>query len=214
MWWDLALIWGSILLPVAAGFWQFKRLDSTSRVFLYFCVFSLFFDVFNTYIGEVYKDNRWVFKAFLVCDLLFFIWYYHKVFARPLWSIWINVVFAFGLIAVEFLSSWFPGLNDYANWYHFLMFLFFIIQSAYAILTAFSAYEDNIFRHPVLWISFGRLFYFLLIVFIFVYPKLIFKIMSNELIIQLGHYINIFANICMYILYGIGFLCLRTKKSY
>lgn len=214
MWWDLALLWGSILLPVTAGFWHFKRLDTIGRIFLYFCVFSLFFDVFNAYIGFVYNDNQWVFKVFLVCDLLFFVWYYHRVFARPLWSLWINVVFAVGLIVVEFLTLWFPAMNDFASWYHFLMFLFFIVQSAYAILTAFSVYEDSIFRHPVFWISFGRLFYFLVIVFIFVYPKLIYKIMSNALIIQLDNYINIFANVCMYILYGIGFLCLRTKRSY
>jgi hypothetical protein len=212
MWQDLILLWCFMLLPVLAGIRQWKALNQISRYFVLFCVFSLLFDLFNTYIGFVYNDNQWVFKLFLVCDLLFFFWYYHRVFEKPLWSPWVNIAFAAGLISMELLVIWQPQWNNYASWYHLMMFMYFIIQSAYAILTAFSSFENNIFLHPVFWISFGRLFYFLIIVFVFVYPKLIYKGESNEMIGLVNNYVNYFANICMYILYGVGILCLRTKK--
>ncbi len=212
MFWVLAILWLTMLVPILSGIWLKNKLDKPTKFFVLFTVFSLLFDVLNTYIGIVYKDNQWLFKIFLICDLIFFVWYYHFVFDKPLWSISINIFFIITLITIEILTTHFQNLNLYASWFHFMLFVFFIIQSAVAILKSFKVFENNIFVQPVFWISFGRLFYFLLIVFVFVYPKLIYKGIDNKLIATVNSFVNLFANFCLYTLYAIGILCLRMKK--
>lgn len=206
------LIWICMLLPFLYGIWHIRNYDNINRGFIYFLGISFVFDVFNAYVGYFFKDNQWVFRMFLILDLVFFVWYYHNIFENPLWNLWINMLFIAVLVFTEVISSQFKSVNSLASWYHLLLFVFFIIQSALAIITTFKTYENNILKYPVFWISFGRLFYFLLIVFVFVYPRLVYKGLENKLIGDVNSYINIFANFCLYIMYGIGILCLKMKK--
>lgn len=202
-----------MLVPIVSGISHFKKLNGILRGFVLFVIFSLVVDIYNYYIGIVYNDNQWVFKIFLICELVFFAWFYHFIFEKPMWKLYINLIFVICLTLVELLSFFNAIINDYASWYHFLFFLFFIVQSAYATIYAFKTFENNIFHYPVFWISFGRLFYFSLISFVFVYPKLFYRAFDNTYHIWIMSLVlSLFANFCLYTFFSLGLLCLKNQK--
>lgn len=202
----------SVLIPFFIGLFLLRKAESVMKSFFGFIVFSVLFEAVNDYFGIVYNDNQWLFKIFLICDFVYFVWFYHVAFKKPLWDLRISI-FPFALIFIsEFLADKFAGLNQYVSWFHLVVFVFFIIQSSYAIIKSFEYYENNIFKFPVFWISFSRLLYFFLIVFIFVYPKLIYLGKDYKLIDYMNGFIVAFANICLNLLYTVAFLCLRKKN--
>lgn len=209
----LLFVWSIMLLPVISGLVLHKRLNKALKGFVLFVLFSLIVDISNHYIGVYYNNNLWVFKVFLICELAFFAWFYNIIFEKPMWKIEINLLFVLCLTFVELLSFVNTRINDYASWFHVVFFIFFIVQSAYAVIYSFRTFETNIFHNPVFWISFGRLFYYILISFIYIYPEFNYKYLySQKDIILISSILNLFANVCLYTLFSISILCLKNQK--
>ncbi|MCW3117719.1 MAG: hypothetical protein JWM28_1801, partial [Chitinophagaceae bacterium] len=90
-------------------------------------------------------------------------------------------------------------------------FLFFIVQSSFMIIVAFDNFDIDIRKNFVFWIAFARLFYYLIIMFIYIYPSLIENGYKIKLYNQTNTAINTFANVLENIIYGVSFLCHKKK---
>lgn len=201
----------TIMLPLLAGLSVYGRLNRMHRVFLGFIVFSALFEAINTYIGLTTDNNLFMFRVFLICDFVFFVWYYHHVFERPLWDMRFNV-FPFLMILVYQLTPpewWF--LSTSVSWFHLLVFIFFIVQSLFALLRSFELYQTELLTSPTYWVSFARLFYFMLIFFSFVLPEVSMEGQSRNSIFLASNMINAISNMSLNLLYTMSFICLKMK---
>lgn len=111
------------------------------------------------------------------------------------------------------MTAWLkPHFNYYLSWFHGLIFLFFVVQATYSVIATFEEEQGEVFHRPVFWVSFARMFYFLSLIFVFVFPVLLEMSIKSEAIGQASDLINYFSNISLNICYSISFLCLRLKK--
>ena len=210
--WILTISGYSILIPLFSGIIYFKQLSQLQKKFLWFILFSTFFEVAVAYVGDIYGNNLWMFKIFLVCDFVFFVWYFNKIYKYSRLD-WIIVGFVvFFLIFDYLIIQKYSTINEDLSLFHLTFFLFFIFQSAFIIMKVFDDYKMNIFNNFVFWIAFARLFYFLIIVFIFIYPNFVTKEQDNKLYEYADASINSVANILLNILYGISFICQKQKN--
>jgi len=196
----------SILIPFFLGLARYADLTKLHKVFWIFIVFSCCFEFISDTYYFLHLNNMFLFKIFLVCDLLFISWFYFKAKSITLWLKVSTIL----VICFSFLS-FFPTLNlKLRSAFYITIFLFFIAQSAFILFSIFKNVEQNPFKDYLFWISFGRLFYFLIISIVFICSALFTKIFENELYQLIFHSSNSIGNIIGNILFGISFLCKKT----
>jgi hypothetical protein len=202
----------SILIPLLIGLVYFKKLDQLQKWFWVFIVVSALFDILASYTARHGIPNVWVFKIFLVVDLAFFMWFFSRITTFPVWK-WVLAAIVFCLII---LSQLYTGNNSVFNVkdsvFFVSTFLFFIIQSSFMIIVTFDDFTTDIRKNYVFWIAFARLFYFLIIVFIYIYPNFIADGYRNKFLDRTNTTINMLANVLLNMIYGISFLC-HNKKT-
>ncbi len=212
--WIIEISGYSILIPLLCGVIYFKSLSDIHKKFLWFILFSTFFEAAVTYVGVTYGNNLWMFKVFLICDFIFFVWFFNKIYPYSLIDRVVVAVVVLFLLTDYFILQTYFSINDRVSLFHLTFFLFFIYQSAYIITKTFDNVQGNILRNYIFWIAFARLFYYLIIVFIFIYPNFVSSDHNNEFYDNADATINSVANILLNILYAISFTCLKVKNSY
>jgi hypothetical protein len=213
--WILKISGYSILVPLICGIVYFKYLNNVHKKFLWFILFSTFFEAAVAYVGNRYGNNLWMFKVFLVCDFVFFVWFFNQIHKNSLID-WLIVAFVILFIAVDyFVLQRYSSINLNLSLFHLIFFLFFIFQSSYIIMKVFDNFGGNLFNDFVFWIAFARLFYFLIIMFIFIYPNFISKNLNNRSLYEyVDATINSVANILLNLLYAVSFVCRRKITQY
>ena len=201
----------SILIPLLIGLVCFRTLDKLQKWFLGFIVLSALFEIVVSYTGRHGIHNVWLFKVFLFVDFVFFIWFVNKVTKYSRWQ-WIFVAL---VVFFVFFSEFYIKRNEPFNSNNSLLFvsffLFFIIQSSQMIIFTFDDFDTDIRKNYVFWIAFARLFYFLIIVFIYIYPNFIENGYKITFLNKTNTTINMFANVLLNLIYGISFLCHRKE---
>jgi len=200
----------SILFPLLAGFssryFNDKRLD----YFLGFIIFSFVFEIISTSLLMNGINNHGMFKLFVICDFLFFIWFFSK---QTTYSIWIRHLSMVVLLLIGFESFnsllWHKAM--YAEGIFFIIiFLFFIIQSMQVLLSLIN--EHNLLQNPVFWIATARLFYYLIVFSVFVYLYLEVNSFNDSLFAMAFVIINASGNILCNIMFGMSFLCRKNRN--
>jgi hypothetical protein len=202
----------SILVPLLLGAVFFFRFGFLQKSFFAFIIFSAIFDGFVAYAYYMKQENLWMFKVFLVCDFFFFLWFFNKIVRFPKWK-WVYASLIIPvLIFNETYINCHYGKENSTSMFYLLVSVFNIIQSGFIIVCIFEDFEINILNNYVFWISMARLFYYLTIVFIFVYPNFVENGFYNEFYGEVNFAINATANTILNILYGVSFICLKVKK--
>lgn len=202
----------SILVPVLFGLFSFKNLSKEQKYFFYYTILSLVFEII-TDVFYVYKINSYgLFKLMLLTDVVFFVWFYHKLGIPAKW-LKIFSVGILGFILVFFVVKGIFKVNIlFDSLFYLITFLFFIIQSAIAIIYILEYSDINPTSYYLFWISFARLMYFLVIFVIYVYPTLQSVGDNQKLFWIVFSKINSIGNILGNILYGVSFLCKKTNS--
>lgn len=191
---------------------MFSKHSKVHRLFFCFLIFSALFEVASIYVGRVFNNNLWMFRLFLICDFLFFIWYYHRVYEKPLWDFRFNLLPLLLITVHELVPEKLWLLSSSVSWFHLLIFIFFIVQSMYAMVRSFEAYQEGLLGAPVYWVSFARFLYFMLIVFAYILPEFSLFGKASPNLTFASTFINNFSNICLNVLYAFSFLCLRMTS--
>jgi hypothetical protein len=202
----------SILIPMLLGLCFFKYLSEWQKYFFFYIVLSLLFESVSIILYYNKINNHWLFKLILLTDMFFFIWFYHKL------GISANLLKVFSIAILGFSLVFFT-VKDILNahllfdsLFYILIFLFFIIQSAIAIIHIFENTDLNPTSNFIFWIAFARLMYFLIIFVIYVYPTLQSVGYDKKLFWLVFNTINAIGNILGNILYGVSFLCRKTNN--
>lgn len=210
--WLANLSSASILIPMILGLFCLKSLSKEQKYFFLYIILSFVFEIISD-LFHFYKINsHGLFKFILITDVIFFIWFNHKLGIPTKW-IKIFIVAFVGFILVFFVIKSIFDVNILLDSIFYLsVFLFFIIQSANSIIHIFENVNLNPTSNFLFWISFARLMYFLIIFFIYIYPNLKSGGFENKLFLIVFGAINSIGNILGNILYGVSFLCRKTNN--
>lgn len=202
----------SILVPLTLGIRVYDRISRQQRLFLIFIMFSVVIECISAYTFYRKENNFWLLKLFLVCDFAFFSWYLKKIITFPTWA-WVYAILLIPvLLIVEFYIK--PVFGEYASdsMFYFVLLVFLIIQSGIVIIEVFDNFNVDILNNYIFWIAFARLLYYLIIVFIYIYPNFAEKGFYNDFFSEINFVINATANVILNILYGISFICQKAKN--
>jgi hypothetical protein len=190
----------SILIPLLLGLFFLKGLNKPQKYLLLYICFSTIAEAISYYTATHGIKNQWLFKILLVTDLTFFSWLFWDIIKVSLFQcISIIIVVLIIIFTQVFLQS---NLDKYDSLFFVTLFFFFIIQSGYLIIVSFDNFEMNILDNFIFWVATARLFYFLIIVFIYVYPSMIEDGYTNKIYGDANTLINSIANIILNILYS------------
>jgi len=150
------------------------------RAFLTFIGISLLFDSVSIFTSLNGIHNFWIFKVFLIVEVLFFQFYFKDFFGQME-----RVNRVLNILFVLILS--FIGLSyvkeGFDSWYLIVLIVYFIIRSGLALIITFLHNEIHPLKSSIFWISLGRLVYYVLVLFIFIAPIIEKKIWSNTIFV-------------------------------
>lgn len=195
----------SIILPVilSALFWN--NLTRLQKSFYFFILFSLIVEGVSVFTSLKGINNRFLFEFFLISDLLFFIWFFNKFSPFVNWLKIISGLLLLYIISWKILVSNFDVSEGVQSLFFIFIFLYFVVQSADIIIRLFDNLELSPVKNFIFWIASARLFYYLFILFIYVYPHLISNSFKNIFFSIIFNVINSTGNIVCNIMYGISF---------
>jgi hypothetical protein len=209
------------LLAAFAGFYYLsKKSDSRLRPLVYFLVITVFVEAVGSYrnfygkidfidklIGTKFEYNGWLYNAFLIFSLFFYLNFYLSI-VSGLKSRLILKCLIFASILIVGTDLYVSGL-DYFK-YH-LEYTFIWTTFVVFVCVALYFYElllsDNILRFynsALFYISVGLLVWWLILPPMIVYMP--FYKVNNPELVTMRTYIFIISNIILYSGYVIGFL--------
>lgn len=199
----------SILFPLIAGLFFYRRNGKFQTYFLWFIIYSFAFESVSTILSLSNISNHWMFKPFFICDFLFFTWFFYQYRTFPKWLIALTC-FYLGLILFDSTNSWFLHTSLYpSSLYFIVLFLYFIILSFYILFTLLDDWSPT--QNPILWIAAARLIYYLFVIIIYAYSSISFFNFKISLFADTFAIINGVANVLCNIMFGISFLCKRVQ---
>ena len=204
-----AIYFSFVLLPLIIGLFYVDKKNKLPLYFLGFISFTVLFEIITAVIAASGIKNYFMFTLFLICDFLFFIWYYKKHILYAPWFRYLNI-FMLLLITYDIINSSITRNPLYPELYFITaLFLYFIIQNLYCLL---SLSDDLYFlNNPIFWISSGRLFYYICVFSVFM-CKFHYPTFSNvEVLSKLFLIINALGNIVCYIMFSVSFLCKKIR---
>lgn len=202
----------SILVPVILGLFCFKNLFKEQKYFFYYIILSLVFEIISDVFYCYHINSHGLFKLMLLTDVVFFIWFYHKLGISANWLKVFSIAIVGFIIAFIVLKYILNVHVLFDSLFYLLIFLFFIIQSAMTIIQIFENTDLNPTSNFIFWIAFARLMYFLIIFVIYVYPTIKLDGYDKKLFWLVFNTINAIGNILGNILYGVSFLCRKTNN--
>lgn len=203
----------TVLLPVAAALFHYKRLSSSFRILFWFFFASIFFEILSIVLVDLYNNNMPGLHVFTLLEFEVFsmVFYYYfrdsKILRNIILMNMLLFVFIALLDAFKLHTIWqFNTLSRPYAAFSLILYslLFFYKMMNYDV-------EHYAWQYPMFWVGLGVLVYF--------GSNIFFFMMGNYLIGQNKHInfvisktlstLNIIANI----IFALSFLCFRIKKT-
>lgn len=153
-------IWVTLadLIPAVGGLWAIKHLGKGMRIFFFYCLMALPFDLLNLTLRIYEINNFWVLHVFTLCE--------YALIAATL-SVWATsglqklIRFSItGFIVVWIISKFFiESFSTYDNFMSTTESVLLIILTT-TILTRLSTLTENFDEDPRFWVLIALLFYF------------------------------------------------------
>lgn len=187
------------------GLYFWGKLQKSQKYFLFFISFSIVVEGISvfTYLNDI--ENHWIFEIFIICDLIFFIWFFTVYAVQPKWLKSASYLFLFLVLIWELLIKLIKHKPQFESIFFIVVFLFFVLQSIQVILKLLDHLEISPFKNYLFWIAASRLIYYSFILFIYIYPNLLENGFKNEFFTFVFIAINTSANILANTLYAISF---------
>lgn len=184
-------------------------MDKHQFILFLYSIFLVVVQFFDSLIVRLGYTNYIFFEIFLIIELVFFMWFYHKwkSYNRPF--IILSIVFFTVLMVVEYLQYFvYQNLKEVSYTFP-LIIIFCVVQSAAMLLKTFDLNETEFNKNYIFWIAFARLIYFMAIL-----PFNIYFFIGDDLkgnILEIYTYtdvtINHLANITLNTLLMYSFRC-------
>lgn len=153
----------SIVLPVMAGIYNYNRIESIQKHFLFYLIFIGLADFFMLYIAYQKMSNLPFFHLFTLFEYLFFAYlYYSSVpagFNKIIISTGTILYLFFNALLLIFYTDIFNFNHESRVFESFLLIcysLFYFNHLSKEISTS----PDNFLHKPMFWVSLGVLLYF------------------------------------------------------
>lgn len=197
----------SIILPFILGVLRFNKLLKHQKYFLFFLSFSVIVEIISNILNHYQINNFFVFKFFLIIDLLFFTYLFAKNKLSYSWSTNFGIVLG-SILAMLYFANFFIYFEfNFSLLFFTSAILFLIIQSGIANIIIFQTFEFLPYKSSFFWIASARILYYLFILFIFVYPSIVRDSFNIKIFDYAFMIINAFANISLNLLYSKSLLC-------
>lgn len=196
-------------LSVLAGLVFYKRLSQLQKVFFVYVVYLVILEYVNHWAVFELRNNAWLMDLGLSIDFLFFLLFYNR------WSSFTKVelrgysiVFAYLLLSmiVKYLV-----FNSFKNINYILpvMMITAVMMSGNIILKTFDDSNTEFHKTFIFWISFSRLFYFMMIIPFNVYQYIDVHLDRevSEIYYNADDIINSIGNFVLNVLYAYSFTC-------
>jgi len=206
--------WLSVLIPWITGVIFRKNHNSLQKAFWYFISFSTVFEGFAGYLALNGIPNQFLFRGFLIIDLLFFTWFFYKIFTYPkLLKVATILIIIFAIVG-EFVIVFSKYNPKFVALFYILTFFYFVLQCRQALQNEFNKLDISPFSNYVFWIAAGRLIYYLFILFAFIYPSFISNVYINKLFGDSFTSINSIANIILNLMYAASLYQNGSKTNF
>jgi len=197
----------SMLIPLITGIIKYKRLDLQQTFFFLFIVVSFLFECISVITGLNGIENIWSFKILVLFEFNFFTWFINRFHTQKRFITHFNLFFTSLSFVLIFLPL-FINVNDYYDSIIFIViFSGFIIQALIVLLGLFENYNYSPLNSSIFWIFSGRLMYFLITFYVFVFPLSEINEVNNESFSITFLILNTIGNIICNVLYSFSFLC-------
>lgn len=198
------------LFPLLLGFLNLNKNSENQKKFIFYIIISTIFEAISFYTNIKSINNLWLFILFLYFEFGFFLFFYNPTLGSKKFFKYISLIVFSILFLNEVLINFKLGGNR--AFFFFVIITYFIYQSAHVLIEIFENDELIPTKNYLFWISFARLLYFLIIIFIYIYQNFIPIENRTKLFGNIHFIINGIANIILNLIYGISFLCLKPKK--
>lgn len=153
----------SSLFPLIGSIYYFKRLDKHQFILFLYAIFIVIVQLFDTLIVRWGYTNVWFFEAFLIVELVFFIWFYNKWKPYKKSFMLLSILFVLVLLFVEYFQYFVFKSHKEVSYTFPLIIIFCIVQSAVMLLKTFDLNDTEFNKNYIFWIAFARLIYFMAI---------------------------------------------------
>lgn len=184
-------------------------MDKHQFVLFYYAIFLLVAQFFDSLIVRLGYTNVVFFEFFLIVELVFFMWFYHRWKPYNKWLMAASIIFLVLLFTVEFFQYSDFNHHKKVSYTFPLIIIFCVVQSAVMLLKTFDLNDTEFNKNYIFWVAFARLIYFMAIL-----PFNIYFFIGDELkgeVSDLYRYTdavtNHLANITLNILLMYSFKC-------
>jgi len=190
----------SIFLLTLFVFSTIGNKNSWSRAnrFSLFLGISLIFELGSITTAAFGIHNFWIFKIFLIVELLYFNYFHRDILNSTIDIRGINAILIIALIISSILGFIFEFINP---WFLTILIIYFIAQNGLILLSLFKQRSDNLLQQSQFWVCIGRLSYFMLIFFIFFGANIFNDLYKNVIFLNTFLVTNIVANFLRYSAY-------------
>jgi hypothetical protein len=207
------LLYSSIvsdILPLLAALYNYRQLDSVLKLFAFFCLISLTFDVLEWILSNLQvRNNCPLFHLYILFTILFFTVIYYRAFYGIILKRIALILGGAGIVAIICNAIFIENIWTYPSISNTVLCLLMIILSLTYFYQLLTRQEFlHIDKQGLFWINSGILFYYSINIFLFMlYNKLSVSVRNDYYVIQYGT--SIIANL----LYSVGLLCKPQKTA-
>lgn len=184
-------------------------MDKHQFILFLYAIFLVVAQFFDSLIVRLGYTNAWFFEAFLIIELLFFIWFYNRWKSYSMTYLGITIAFVVLLTVIEYLQYFVFKSHKEVSYTFPLIIIFCIVQSAVMLLKTFDLNDTEFNKNYIFWIAFARLIYFMAILPFNIYFFIGDELKGNALMIYTytDVTINHLANITLNTLLMYSFRC-------
>jgi hypothetical protein len=207
------LLYSSILsdiLPLLAALYNYRQLDGVLKLFAFFCLISLSFDLLEWMLSNLQvRNNCPLLHLYILFTILFFTIIYYRAFYGIILKRIALILGGTGIVAIICNAIFIENIWTYPSISNTVLCLLMIILSLTYFYQLLTRQEFlHIDKQGLFWINSGILFYYSINIFLFMlYNKLSVSVRNDYYVIQYGT--SIIANL----LYSVGLLCKPQKTA-
>lgn len=196
-------------LSVLAGLVYFRKLNQLQKFFLGYVVYLVALEFVNKWAVYELRNNLWLMDLTLSIDFLFFLILYSK------WSKFskfelrgYSIVFAYLILSLVVKYLVYNSFKD-INYILPVMMIAAIMMSGRVILKTFDDSNTEFNKSFIFWVSFSRLFYFVMIMPFSIYQYIEVHLAKEvaDTYYAADDLINDIANFVLNVLYAYSFTC-------
>jgi hypothetical protein len=201
----------SILFPLAAALYGFRRLNFEMKLLGYFFILSAFVDVTLLITASFHANNLWLLNIFMLIEAAVYLficarWLHSEKLFRSVMVLF--VLYFLFWIYTTFVSGSFTEFNDKEKT---LKGILLVLISGYLLIRI--SQEETIYltRDYRFWVLSGILLYFLIGVIVFTTANYVLE--NHVKAMYYSWSIHSVINIISNLLFAYGFLCYYRKMS-